>query len=403
MKKYTLHIIAGLVAIAFLLILIFSSRSRKMDERVTLKQSDKIPYGTSAAKYLLPSLFPKASIYYNKLYPAYWDPLDMEQGNQAVIMISDQFNADEDEISRLISFVKKGNYVFIIAKSFSYDAAQAFHISYNENTIDQLMNLQQDSLRVRLEPPVFASNRLYVYPGKKYESSLYALDTARSRVLGRSENGKPNFIQMQSGEGNIFIHVAPLAFSNYFLLHKDNIGYYQAALSVIPASVDKVLWNEYYLVKPKGTKDKEPNWLGVLMKYPAFKWALLTGIITLLIYVLLGMRRRQRMIPAWTKPRNESLDFIKTMGRLYYEKRDHKNLAKKMATYFLDHVRSDYKLSTFTLDREFSRNLHYKTGYPEQDIVQLVEFINDLDGLPALSDSQLIHFHKQLELFYQNT
>ena len=68
-----------------------------------------------------------------------------------------------------------------------------------------------------------------------------------------------------------------------------------------------------------------------------------------------------------------------------------------------NHVRSDYKLSTFTLDAEFARNLHFKTGYPEQDIVQLVEFINDLDGLPALSDSQLIHFHKQLELFYQNT
>jgi hypothetical protein len=403
MKKYTLHIIAGLLVIAFLLILVFSVKNKKMDERITLKQSDKIPYGTAAARELLPSIFPNAAIYYNKLYPAYWDSLDMEQGNQAVIMMADQFNADEDEISRLISFVKKGNYVFIVAKSFSYEAVQDFHISYNENTIDQLMNREEDSLRVRLEKPVFANDRFYLYPGKKYESSIYALDTVRSRVLGRGENGRPNFIQMQSGRGSVFIHVAPLAFSNYFLLHKDNVGYYQAALSVIPSSVIKVLWNEYYLVKPKGTKDKEPNWLGVLMKYPAFQWALITGMITLLIFVLLGMRRMQRMIPARVRPQNDSLDFIKTMGRLYYDKRDHKNLAKKMATYFLDHVRSNFKLSTYTLDEEFARNLHYKSGYSEQEIVQLVRFINDLDGLPALSDSQLTHFHKQLELFYQNT
>jgi hypothetical protein len=403
MKKYTLHIIAGLLVIAFLLILVFSVKNKKMDERITLKQSDKIPYGTAAARELLPSIFPNAAIYYNKLYPAYWDSLDMEQGNQAVIMMADQFNADEDEISRLISFVKKGNYVFIVAKSFSYEAVQDFHISYNENTIDQLMNREEDSLRVRLEKPVFANDRFYLYPGKKYESSIYALDTVRSRVLGRGENGRPNFIQMQSGRGSVFIHVAPLAFSNYFLLHKDNVGYYQAALSVIPSSVIKVLWNEYYLVKPKGTKDKEPNWLGVLMKYPAFQWALITGMITLLIFVLLGMRRMQRMIPARVRPQNDSLDFIKTMGRLYYDKRDHKNLAKKMATYFLDHVRSNFKLSTYTLDEEFARNLHYKSGYPEQEIVQLVGFINDLDGLPALSDSQLTRFHKQLELFYQNT
>jgi hypothetical protein len=403
MKKYTLHIIAGLLVIAFLLILVFSVKNKKMDERITLKQSDKIPYGTAAARELLPSIFPNAAIYYNKLYPAYWDSLDMEQGNQAVIMMADQFNADEDEISRLISFVKKGNYVFIVAKSFSYEAVQDFHISYNENTIDQLMNREEDSLRVRLEKPVFANDRFYLYPGKKYESSIYALDTVRSRVLGRGENGRPNFIQMQSGRGSVFIHVAPLAFSNYFLLHKDNVGYYQAALSVIPSSVIKVLWNEYYLVKPKGTKDKEPNWLGVLMKYPAFQWALITGMSTLLIFVLLGMRRMQRMIPARVRPQNDSLDFIKTMGRLYYDKRDHKNLAKKMATYFLDHVRSNFKLSTYTLDEEFARNLHYKSGYSEQEIVQLVRFINDLDGLPALSDSQLTHFHKQLELFYQNT
>lgn len=139
------------------------------------------------------------------------------------------------------------------------------------------------------------------------------------------------------------------------------------------------------------------------MKYPAFKWALLTGILTLLIFVLLGMRRMQRMIPASVRPHNDSLDFIKTMGRLYFDKKDHKNLAKKMASYFLDHVRSNYKVSTYTLDEEFARNLHYKTGYPEQEIAQLVRFINDLDGLPAISDSQLTHFHKQLELFYQNT
>ncbi|HJW15699.1 MAG TPA: DUF4350 domain-containing protein [Flavisolibacter sp.] len=403
MRKYTFHIIAGLVAVAFLLILIFSVKNKKMDERITLKQADKIPYGTAAAKELLPSIFPHASIYYNKLYPAYWDSLDMEQGNQAVIMVADLFNADEDEISRLISFVKKGNYVFIVAKSFSYEAAQAFHISYNENTIDQLLNHEEDSLKVQLEKPVFSSDRFFVYPGKKYESSIYALDTMKARVLGRGANGRPDFIQMQAGEGNIFIHVAPLAFSNYFILHKDNHVYYQAALSVIPASVDKVLWNEYYLVKPKGEKEKEPNWLGVLMKYPAFKWALLTGMLTLLVYVLLGMRRMQRMIPAWVRPQNDSLDFIKTMGRLYYDKRDHKNLVKKMASYFLDHVRSNYKLSTYTLDAAFARKLAHKTGYPEQEITLLVGFINDLDDLPALSDGQLTHFHKQLELFYQNT
>jgi hypothetical protein len=405
MKKYGAYIIAALATLIFGSLIIAGSkkRLRKMDERITLRQADKIPYGTSAAKSLLPSLFPAASVYFNKTYPAYWDSINTSGTNQAVILISDHFNADEDELSRLLSFVKEGNYVFIVAKSFSYDAIGYFHFSYNENSLAQLMNAAEDSLRIKLEKPFFTSDKLFVYPGKKYESSFYAIDTLHTKILGRTEEGQPNFVQLNAGRGSVFIHAAPLAFSNYFILHKNNIEYYQNTLSVIPASVNKVLWNEYYLVKPQGNNEKEPNWLGVLMQHPSFKWGLVTGIATLLFFVILGMRRRQRMIPAYERPKNDSLDFVKTLGRLYYDKKDHKNLAKKISTYFLDHVRSRYKLATQTMDEAFVQNLHYKTNYPVDDLKQIINFINDLDSMPAISEGQLSSFHNQVELFYQNT
>lgn len=404
MKKNSIYIIAAIMVLFLggLIIASTAKKSRKLDERITLRQLDKNPYGTAAAKNLLPSLFTNAAIYYNKAYPANWEVVNDSVGNQAVILVADHFNADEEELSRMFSFIKAGNYVFIIAKSFSYDASGFFNFSYNEYTVDDFMNVTDDSLRIKLERPVFASNNLFIYPGKKYESSFFTLDTAHTKVLGRTEDGKPNFIQMNAGKGSVFIHIAPLAFSNYFILHKNNIAYYQNAFSVIPASVNKVLWNEYYLNKPRD-REKEPNWLRVLMKYPAFKWALLTGLATLLIFVLLGMRRRQRMIPNYQRPTNDSLDFVKTIGRLYYDKKDHKNLATKMGTYFLDHVRTRYKLSTQTLDDEMVQNLHYKSGYALEDLRTIVGFIKDIQNMPAISEGQLSYFHKQLELFYQNT
>lgn len=405
MKKYRVYIIAALVVLVLTVLIISNSKKqpRKLDERISLRQADKIPYGTSAAKNLLPILFPGAKVYFDKAYPAYWDSIYFEEPNQAVILVADRFNADADELSQLFSFVEEGNYVFIIAKSFSYDAIDAFGISYYENSLDQFMNPSEDSLRIKLEQPFFADNNLYVYPGRKYESSFYTVDTMRTKVLGRTDDDRPNFIQMNAGKGSVFIHVAPLAFSNYFVLHKNNVKYYQQALSVIPSQVDKVLWNEFYLVKPKNNNEKDPNWLQVLMRYKAFKWALLTGIFTVLLFVLLGMRRRQRMIPVLEKPKNDSLDFVKTMGRLYYEQKDHKNLAQKMSAYFLEHVRGHYKLPTQTLDETFIKNLHYKSGYPEEELTSLVNFINNVDLLPAVSEQQLANFHKQVELFYQNT
>ncbi len=405
MKKYSVYIVAALVVLFLGGLIVASSKKqkRRMDERITLRQADKIPYGTAAAKTLLPVLFPQASVYYNKDYPSYWDSIDTDTPNQAVILMADYFNADQDELAHLLSFAREGNYVFIVAKSFSYDAIEFFHFSYNESSLDQLLNATDDSLRIRLEKPFFASDQLFVYPGKKYESSFYALDTLRTKVLGRTQEGRPNFVQFHAGKGRVFVHAAPLAFSNYFILHKNNLEYYRNALSVIPPSVKKVLWNEYYLVKPRSDREDGPNWLGVLLKQPSFKWGLLTGMALLVLFVLLGMRRRQRMIPAYPKPKNDSLDFVKTLGRLYYDKKDHKNLARKMGAYFLEHVRIRYKLSTQVLDDAFVQSLHWKTNYPAEDLGQIVDFINSLNELPAITEGQLSGFHKQVELFYQNT
>jgi hypothetical protein len=205
-----------------------------------------------------------------------------------------------------------------------------------------------------------------------------------------------------TGKGNIYIHLAPLAFSNYFILHHNNIGYYDNVLSVIPGSVKKVIWDEYFLTKRNDPK-KNKNWISILFQYPALRAALLTAFIMLLLYVLLEMRRKQRIIPVMNKPVNDSLDFLKTIGRLYYDKKDHRNLSRKMASYFLEHVRNRYKLATNTLDEDFIKALFFKSGYDEKKLREIISFIEFIDTTPAISDSQLTDFYKHLESFYKTT
>jgi hypothetical protein len=222
--------------------------------------------------------------------------------------------------------------------------------------------------------------------------------------LGQNSTGGVNFVQMNKGSGRFYLHASPLAFSNYFILHKQNIQYYQQALSVIPSDTRAVVWNEYFLQKRNRPSGKEgTNWLGALFTVPAFRWGLLTALFFLVLFILLQMRRQQRVIPPHEKWRNDSLDFVKTLGRLYYDRGDHRNLAQKMGAYFLEHVRSTYKLSTQTLDDDFVRTLHAKTGYPEPEIRNIVTEIEQLKEGPAISDERLAYFHHQLELFYQNT
>ena len=72
-----------------------------------------------------------------------------------------------------------------------------------------------------------------------------------------------------------------------------------------------------------------------------------------------------------------------------------------MGAYFLEHVRSRYKLLTGNLDDEFVKTLQYKSGAEESTIRGIVSFIKYADDAPAVSDKELSDFHKQLELFYQ--
>jgi hypothetical protein len=412
--KKILPYILGSIIITAAVILIFTGSNdtkRTLNERITFSRKDKIPYGTYTAYEGLKYLFPKAAISINSLAPGYWDSLSNYSSGQALIIISPVFYADEFEMKKIIRFIENGNDVFVSSAIVSDEVKTILNSSISYLDVYDLFTgkpVEEDTLQVSLSNPPFKRSYNYMYPGKRLDCYFYKMDTSITTVLGRNHDGNPNFIHLKAGQGNLYFHLAPMVFSNYFLLRDKNMNYYDDVLSVISPETKTVVWDEYFLTKKqsyqKGSGESSRNgWLSALFSYPALKWALLTAIFTLLLYVLLEMRRKQRYIPVITKPRNDSLDFVKTIGRLYYDKGDHKNLCRKMAAYFLEHVRNRYKLATADLNEEFIKNLQFKTGADESDIRGIVFFIKDMENAPVISEQQLHYFHKQLEVFYSKT
>ena len=388
-----------------LLWLVLSTQQKRhvLDERISLNKRDKIPYGTYVAYHSLSHIFPRASVIVNKKKPMLWDSLSVFTGKQALIIISPRFMPDETELHRLWDFVKAGNTVFISSHILSYDAQNFF--SCDDYTSDLSLfgiDATTDTLSVGLLSPPFPDERKYNYPGRQYDGYFGKYNKNISYELGSKNDTDINFIQLKAGEGSIYLHLAPLTFSNYFLLHGQNINYYNKMLSLIPKDTKKVVWDEYFLYKRislGNNGSKGP--LSALMSQRSFRAALWLLIILLALYVLQEMRRKQRIIPIMAKPRNDSLEFVKTIGRLYHEKRDNKNLSKKMAAYFLEHIRNKYKLSTNQLDDGFITSLCRKTAQPEHSIREIVSFINNIDVSGEIADAQLADFHKQLEEFYK--
>lgn len=390
------------------LIFLFSSRpaeERLPDGRITLDRKDKIPYGTWVAFHELDKIFPEARVLVNHDQPGSWDSLSTYDSAQALIIITPRFQASEYEMERLIRFAEHGNDVFISSDYISSDAEKltgGYTSSFSSvhNYVGDM--IIPDTLSLQLDKTVNADEPTYTYPGEKFDAVFLKTDSNYTEILGRDLKALPDFIRLRTGRGQIFIHLAPLAFSNYFILHRQNMRYYEQVMSLIRPSVKKVVWDEYYLAK-KGGED-EPDgekWLSVLFRHKALRAALLTAILALFVYTIMEMRRKQRIIPVMAPPRNDSLDFVKTIGRLYYDKADHRNLCRKMGAYFLEHVRNRYKLPTGNLDESFMQLLQFKSGAPEQDIRGIVTFIKYAEDAPVVTADELTHFHQQLESFYQ--
>jgi hypothetical protein len=408
MKKKAPYIILLIVLAAAIGMVIFGKAGTKQfDDKLSFRIKDKIPYGYWVAYNNLKHIFPDAGISTDKKEPGSWDSLSVYDSKQALLIMSPYFYPNQDELDKLLNFVKSGNDIFISSIFLNEVAKDKFGInsSYYDNSYLLAGRMDDDTLRLSLQADPAKEKKNYEYPGRRVATFMSETNAEITYVLGRDNLNRANFIRMKSGKGNIYIHTAPLAFSNYFLLHKNNIHYYESVLSYLPKDIKQVVWDEYYLFKRNNNHDDaadKKGFMSVLLGFKEFRWAFFAALILLLLYVINEMRRKQRYIPVMKKPVNDSLEFVKTIGRLYFEKADHRNLCRKMSGYFLDHIRTRYNIPVANRNEEFINAVSYKTGYPAESLRNIINFINNIETV-SVSDTQLKNFHRSLEDFYSKT
>ncbi|MCX8019306.1 MAG: hypothetical protein N2747_02285 [Chitinophagaceae bacterium] len=406
MNKITPYISLGIILTGLVLLVASEKKSSKLffDNRVTLNRNQKIPYGTWVAFHSLPHLFPEATLQINRMQLEKCKWLDEDSSGQVFFILTKKFNAGIDEMNRLINWVRRGNDVFISAFHFSEEAKKIFRIDekYSFGVVEFLdIHNPEDSLTLSLQYP---EKKKYIYPGKKLENVFTKTDELISSVLGYSSSDMPNFISLKAGAGHVYVHLSPMAFTNYFILHKKNLEYYEKIMSLFQPAPRKIIWDEYFLNAPKAnSRRRNSGSLTVLFRFPGLKAAFFSALLGLLLYLLMEARRRQRYIPVIQKPRNDSLEFVKTIGRLYFERGDHRNLAHKMITYFLEHVRNRYKISTGQLDDEFIKKLHFKSGVGEEEIRNIVNQINAVSDSTQFTADHLFSLYKSIQEFYKKT
>lgn len=398
MTKRVIYIAVIVGVVAILALLFLRQRPKALDERITLDTKYDKPYDLSVAYNNLPLLFSNATIKTNRKSPDDWYDSDSSANGKTIFfLVTRHFNPEESELQSLFDFVKQGNQVFISTPYMNSEATSYFGF-------DEDYGSYKDSGTTRFINPPYSSDTTFVNPGLHYTSVFSGVDSLHYAVLAKNEDGTPALIKVDAGKGSFYFQCNPFLFCNYFLLYRNNINYLEKAASLMPKQHDKIIWDEYYQYKrEKNSRNDPPSPLHVLFGIAPFRWAFVIGISLLLVYILLGVKLLQRLIPAWEKPKNETLDFTKTIGRLYFAKGDNTNLAKKMATYLLEHIRNKYFISTAVLNDEFITKLTSKSGYSEEMIKEMVGHLVYIQSDHKVSEQQLATIYQSFSTFYKHT
>lgn len=378
--------------------------------RETYAQTDKNPFGGYVARQQVEYMYPSNTVREKKQsFIKTWEDIYSYDSASLYLCITPTLYVNQEEVTAMLAYVEAGNDLFIASASFDELLMKKIGCKYNYGLygiLQQLNRMQQTSTMNIISDS--ASYSYYYYPFANSFSNLNLNDT---RVLGLNAEKNPNFIVHFYGKGKIFLHCDPRAFSNYFLLKDDNYKYMQAAMAFTSDQPNHLYWDDYYNKlrsrrrvsggkSSSSSKSSEDfSTFSEINKHPSLVFAFWLSFVLLIMYLLFGGKRRQRIIEQQKANENTTVTFTETVGRLYLQKRDNKNIAEKMITYFNEYVRNHYFLNGNIANDDFITTLSRKSGVPKDRVETLYRTINHALQSTVVDDFQLLSLNEQIQNF----
>ena len=344
------------------------------------------------------------------------------------IFVGESIMLDTADTDQLVNFVKQGNNALISSKTIPYDLM--YFIYEDEDCPKQYWddyNYTQDSItKLNLTHPDLALSKsidYHFFSKTSQKSHNYRWTFIESEFicenglikLGYYENGnRCNFVRKKVGKGYFYLHSTPLAFTNFQLIDSLGIEYCNRVLSHL--SPGEIYWDAYSLEKENIGRHRNSiqrnsperkltteNPFKYVLTQPPLRWAWYLSILLALLYLLFMAKRKQRIIPILKENKNNSLEFVYSIGSLYFSQSDHGKLCRQKMKLFKSYIRDHYHIATKDMDDAFIEKLAVKSEISKDEISKILSTYNNIsESRTATSEELLIVFHRLLENFYKN-
>ena len=386
--------IAYISVLAALLAFVTLSKTDPHNWSLHFSHLSKDPYGTYALGALLPGHFKDQK--FTNSYKTVYELKDSMRSQENIFIISSRFAPDKEDTKVLLALIENGTTAFISSSNFSGTFADTLGLVtgdaffQGENRFDQ-----NDSASLHFVSPVMDTSRQFRYKQASIYNYFRKIDSVNATVLVKNDFNQPATVRISRGKGTLILNCTPIVFTNIYLLANKNHDFVATSLSYLPAK--GTYRTEFYHL---GRMESATPLRYILTNEP-LRWAYYISIFTLLLFMTFEARRKQRIIPIIRPLANTTLEFVATIGNLYYQRADHKNIASKKIQFFFDHVHTHYFVSTAHRDEGFVNVVTRKSGAAEQTVRALMEIINTIFSKEKIDKEELTTLNTLLEKFHK--
>ena len=389
--------LAGIFLLVLIILLIDTFRVKPTNWKPTYSLYHKNPFDLYVFNREIKNIIPENRI--KRILSTPYEYIQNQTDTVNYLMIRQNMYFIGDTV--ILEKVKEGSNLFVSSENFVRNITDSLALKYTEADSDLSLK-KLDVLTLSLTNKNWSKANYKMKPVNNTFAFVDA-DAATTTILGTEKlpDGKiyPNFLKIKYGKGYVFIHNQPQVFTNHALLsEQSSAGYVAHLLSYIPKDRPVVWFVQGQTSNPNAPKNE--TGLSVVFRYPALRAVWLLLVYGLLLYIFFNSKRRQRIVPVIKPLRNTTVEFVQTIGNLYYQQGNTANVIDKKIVFFLDRIRKGYFIDTSKLDERFAEKLKSKSEKDIELITEIIDFINEFRKNKTAEKKDLIHINKLIEAFW---
>ena len=360
---------------------------RRFEWIPTFAHGDGQPFGCMVFDSILSQSMPKGYVVVKKtLYQLERDGVLNEP--HGIVVLSNESILPVD-MSKMMTLAEEGHVVLLANSDNLYQWEDTLGINVSWNNYFDIHKLVGKAPEKRPVKWVADGNVVCRVYDQMVNCCMTVADSVPHRVLATYKNVETVWgeeveqewsaiaVSFPRGKGELIIVSAPLLLTNYAMLNHDGgaklIEGLMGCMSHLP-----VIRTEGYM---RATAFAEESPFYVFLKQPPLRWALYLTIITVVLFCIFTARRRQRPVPVVPPRKNGNLEFVRLIGTLYWQEKDHAGLLAKKWIYTTEEIRRQTGLDVAsdgtTSDMEPITQLAYLIGREPQELVFVIRQVKE--------------------------